>query len=271
MSAALQDGNEAGGMTRGAPVIVLTYPYGGAARLRALLRWHPDLAWTSGTGILPLCEHAATAWHAVDGRIGQVGTPLPPLAIASIRTLATTLITSLLAQQGKRRWCEIAAAPPTAAETFLQLFPGARIVCLHRTCSEVGYAALHASSGWGVSGSVFAPFTAAYPASTAAALAAYWAANTARLLAFEQAHPEQCYRLRYEDLAAGPPADLLDFLNLEIPELNAQTWADGEATAAPSAGTPMPEMPTDEFPRPLLAEVHEMTNRLGYPAVSGST
>jgi hypothetical protein len=263
-----------GGM-RGAPVIVLTYPHGGAARVQALLDRYPDLGWTSGTGILPLCEQAATAWRTADGRDGRDGQSgrggvlLPRLAATSIRALVTSLITAMLAQAGKSRWCEIAAAPPAAAETFLQLYPGTRIICLHRACPEVGYAALRASP-WGLSGSVFAPFTAAYPASTAAALAAYWVAHTGPLLAFEQAHPRQCHRLRYEDLAAGPPPGLLDFLGLDVAGLDDPARADGAAGVMPPASSPAPDFPAELLPAPLLAEVNDMMGRLGYPAVSAA-
>jgi Sulfotransferase family len=268
--AAASAAHRGGDATRGAPVIVLTYPHGGAARLRALLDRHAELAWTSGTGILPLCEQAATAWRAADGRDGQAGGALPPLAATSVRALLTSLITSLLVREGKRRWCEIAAAPPAAAETFLRLYPGSRVVCLHRACPQVGYAALHASP-WGLSGPGFAPFTATYPASTAAALAAYWAAHTGPLLAFEQAHPGQCYRLRYEDLADGPPTGLLDFLGLDSASLSAPAWAEGDAGDPAAASSPAPGMPAEQFPARLLTEVNDMMRRLGYPAVRTGT
>lgn len=265
----------------GAPVVVLTYPHGGAWRLRALLEGHPDLACTSGTSILPLCEHAAAAWRSADGRDGG---PLPPLAAASIRALAASIITTVLARQGKRRWCEIATAPPATAETFLRLYPGTKAITLHRACADVGYAALHASP-WGLSGATFAPFTTAYPDSAAAALAAYWAARTASLLTFEQAHPGQCHRLRYEDLAQGEPPDLPGFLGLAEPaglprdSRYLDLAAAGPARADDTSGTPVdpdrlapvdgavPPMPAELIPAPLLAQVNELAAQLCYPPV----
>jgi hypothetical protein len=44
------------------------------------------------------------------------------------------------------------------------------------------------------------PFVAAHPASSAAALASYWAAHTTGQLEFEQHHPQSCLRVRTEDL-----------------------------------------------------------------------
>jgi hypothetical protein len=49
-------------------------------------------------------------------------------------------------------------------------------------------------------GPEYAPFVSAYPASSIAALAAYWAAHTRELIALEQSRPARCRRVRYEDL-----------------------------------------------------------------------
>jgi hypothetical protein len=254
--------------TRGAPVIVLTYPYGGAGRLNTLLARYPDVACTSGTGILPLCEQAAAAWRGADGR--DAG-PLPRLAAVSIRALAGTIITTLLAREGRRRWCEIATAQPSTAETFLRLYPATRVICLHRACPDVGYAALH-DNPWGLAHAGFAPFTAAYPGSTAAALVAYWAAHTAPLIAFEEAHPGQCRRLRYEDLASGMPLGLPSFLGLpdspgpgqESPASTTANYVNGQE---PADGQ-VPAMPSELIPPALLMQVNERATQLGYPPIT---
>lgn len=79
----------AGAATRNAPVVVLSYPYSGAERWWSLLAPHPELACTLGTGLLPLCEQAAASWRLTDGKANG---PLSPLAVASIRALATSII-----------------------------------------------------------------------------------------------------------------------------------------------------------------------------------
>jgi hypothetical protein len=149
------------------------------------------LAGTAGTGLLPLCEQAIATWRSADG--SPPGQP-SALATAATRAMATSVITAILAREGKRRWCEVAAANPQAAETFL---------CLHRACAGVVRAALDASP-WGITDPVFTPFIAKYPASTAAALAASWVTATAVMLDFERAHPQVCLRVRFEDLADAP-------------------------------------------------------------------
>jgi hypothetical protein len=255
-----------------APVIVLTYAYSGLARLRLLLEQQHGLACTQGTGILPACEQAANAWRTVDDR--DTG-PLSPLACASVRALTTSLITALLLREGKQRWCEIVTAPPASAETFLHLYPGTRVICLHRACPDVSYAALHAGP-WGL-GPGFAPFTAAYPGSTAAALAAFWAARTAPLLAFEREHPQHCRRLRYEDLTASRQSGLLTFLGLDgdvpdgprWPASTAASAGGGPAASDPATGArisaPQPSAMAELIPAPLLSQVNQLAGELDYP------
>ena len=115
-------------------------------------------ACTSGSGLLPLCGQALATWHNVEGRVGR---PPSQLAVTSTRVLATSIITAVLARAGRRRWCEVAAVNPQAAETFLGLFPGTRFLCLHRACTGVIRAALDASP-WGTTHPAFVPYTRAY-------------------------------------------------------------------------------------------------------------
>ena len=243
------------------PVIVLTYPHAGGGELSSLLARHPDLACTAGTGILPLCEQAAAAWGAVDDRPNG---PPSRLAETSTRALATSMITALLVRQGKRRWCEVATAAPDAATAFVRLFPSTRIVCLHRAWQDVVGAAVRASP-WGLSGAEFTPFVSAHPASAAAALTAYWVARTTSLLAFEQAHPGICHRVRYEDLAGDSVSGLSSFLGLADQGPVPSAWL-YEDSAVPARGTtsPGPGFPAGQLPPPLLERASALMESLGY-------
>jgi hypothetical protein len=243
-----------------APVLVLTYAHSGADRLWSLLARHPDLVCTSGTGIIPLCEQAAATWRNVDG---QPGERLSALAATSVRALVGSVITSLCARQGKRQWCEIAAAPPSCAETFLQLYPGTKVLCLHRACADFVYAAVQASP-WGLAGSAFAPFTSAHPASTVAALTAYWVAHAGPLIEFEQLHPRACRRIRYEDLAVGPHPGLFAFLGLEDSQPDQPGRAGTEAVVGPIAAEPTMAIPAEQIPPALLTHANDLLATLRY-------
>jgi hypothetical protein len=254
-----------------APVIVLTYAMAGGARMRSMLSGHPALACTTASGLLAACDQAATAWRQAEGREQR---PLSALAAASVRSLATGLMSAIVARSGGRRWCEIATPQRSAAETFLELFPGTRFVCMQRACPDVIYGILQASP-WGVAGPGFGPYVAAYPASTVAALAAWWISLAGPVLAFEREHPESCLRVRYEDLAEEPgrtERDILQFLALDqqfpdLPELpgDSETAQAGLTGAdAPGSGA---DLPVERIPPGLLAQVNELHAELGYPVL----
>jgi Sulfotransferase family len=242
------------------PVVVLAYAYSGAARVRRLLSASPVLACTSGIGLLPACAQAAAAWHQVDNRDG----PLSSLAVSSIRTLAGSMISVILAGAGGSRWCEISSAPPGSAEALLQLYPGTKFLCLHRSCPDV-VRACAAANPWGLAGTGLERFAAAYPGSSPAAIAAYWAERTEALLRFAGAHPAACRQVRYEDLAGSPAreaGEIFAFLGLDAAVLPLADENDGPAG---DAGAPLP---AGHLPPPLAQQVSELQVRLGYPPIT---
>jgi protein-tyrosine sulfotransferase len=257
-------------MVRSTPVIALAPAYFGASTLHGLLTSHPDLACTSGTGLLPLCEQAMVTWRNASGR--PTGPP-SSLAAAATRALVTAIITSILAREGKRRWCEIAAANTPAAEAFLRLYPETRFLCLYRAWPGVIRDVLD-TSPWGVTDPAFTPFTRAYPASTVAALTAYWVTHTSALLAFERAHPQACLRVRFEDLVQAERQAgerITSFLNLP---------SAGDRTALGELGQPRPLSPDSDpavnppdhlIPPVLRAQVDDLLQELGYPAMTETT
>lgn len=252
------------------PVIVLGYPYCGAARLRQLLSGHTALACTSGTGLLPLCEVAAATWRQVEGRQGA----LSPLAAASIRALTGSLITTALAGTGKLRWCEVAFARPSSAEVFLQVYPSARFICMHRQWLDVVREAIQANP-WGLADSPFQSFAYGYPGNSVAAVAAHWAASTEPLLEFERAHLRACYRVRHDDLVSRP-AQVLDevcaFLALDRPEQATAPWSDDAASpvAVETEASPAGPIPLERIPPPLMSVLDRLMAAIGYPPSDGS-
>jgi hypothetical protein len=247
------------------PVITLAYAQSGAARLGRLLSASGALACTTSTGLLPLCSKMAAAWQRIDGR-----TALSPLALASIRTFAGTMTTTILAEAGRPRWCETAYPEPASAEIFLQAFPATRFVCLHRSCPDMVGATLRASTKV-LRGNRFAQHLAAHPTSRPAAIAAYWAQATERLLRFEEEHPEACLRIRYEDLVGhpGPVADdIFAFLQLNKGSHADQFWiAEGPGQLPDEADGPShpPVIPAGQIPAQLQDHVNGLMARLGYP------
>jgi hypothetical protein len=255
--------------TASGPVIVLAFRYSGAAMLESILSRQPGLACTTGTGIIPLCAQAMATWQQVESAPGRSA-----LAASSVRALAGSMITCILAASGGTRWCEIATAPASSANVFAELFPQAQFVCVHRSCDQTIAAATQVSR-WGLASTGVSEFAGAYPGNNVAAVAAYWRANTSELLEFEAAHASRTRHLRYEDLAAGPgdgTRSVLEFLGLppDQPGLPGQPESGGQDPGPPS-GEPQPDsgppIPLEMIPPPLLARVNELQAQLGYPAL----
>jgi hypothetical protein len=248
------------------PVIVLTYPHVGGERVEQVLHAYPDLACTHGTGVLPLCEQAAATWQQTENSHGRA---LSSLAAASTRAMITSMITTLLARAGKRRWCEFCTAPPPVAQTFLILYPRTRFVCVHTACPAFIRAVLDASP-WGLDGPAFAPFIAAHPDSTVAALSAFWAVRTQLLIDFEDAHPEASLRVRYEDFTTGTGGvanDLATFLGLAPRQAEpepGQSRGAGPGWPGPERRDPAGPLPIGQIPGPLLDQVNHLLGKLSY-------
>jgi len=249
-----------------AAVIVMAYTGSGADRLRSAMSAFPGLTCTGGTGILPLCHTAVTTWQTVDGRDDQ---RFSSLGAASARTLITGLVTAILARNGGSRWCEFTTAPHAAGQTFARLYPQTQFLIVHRR-ADIMVRAILGASRWGLADPEFAPFVAAHPASSLAALASYWVTHTIAQLDFEQAHLQSCLRVRIEDLitnSAQTLREISDFLSLggaaaspwHLQESHGNQPADGDF---PATGLPL-----SLIPAPLLAQLSDLHDKLGYPPV----
>ncbi len=235
----------------------MAYAGYGTDRLRSVLSAFPGLTCTSGTGILSLCHNAVTAWQEIDGRPGN---EIAPPAAASIKTFTAELVEAILGRHGGARWCEFTSAPPAVASTFARLYPRTLFLTVYRQADIVIRAILNGSR-WGLAGSEFAPFVSANPGSSVAALAGYWAAHTAGLLEFEQAHRGACLRIRIEDVRTDPKQALLDIAGF----LSCEARADDVPSAEPPLSTP--GLPFGQIPPALLSRLNDLHEELGYPPV----
>jgi hypothetical protein len=253
--------------TQAPAVIVMAYTGSGAARLRSAMSAFPGLTCTGGTGILPLLHTAVTTWQTVDGRDDE---RFSPLAAASARALSTGLVTAILARDGGSRWCEFTTAPQAAAQTFARLYPQTRFLIVHRRADTMVRAILDASP-WGVAGPEFAPFVAAHPASSLAALASYWVTHTTQQLDFERAHHEWCLRVRIEDLAANSAQtlrDISDFVSIDQAAASPWLTQDKHGGQPADADSPATGVPLILIPAPLLAQLNDLHRKLGYPPIT---
>ncbi len=246
------------------PVIVLTYAHSGWQLLMQALSASSSLAWTSNTGIVPLCHSAIATWQSIEGRQSPSA-----LAVNSVRRLLETMTTAIVADSGGSRWCEVAFAGQAAAQTFLRISPATTFLCLHRSLHGVlaESAAAHPQEQQESPGGP--PPAAPGPRDGAAAAARYWIVRTQMLLEFEDRHPHSGRRVRREDLDrdfAGESRAIFEFLGLDRRELHLLPAQSGALGPQESDGADQQQTlaEVDGLPQELLTKICELYARLGY-------
>ncbi len=260
------------------PVIILTSARTGSTLLRLLLDSHPALACPPETNIAKTASQLASVWGLLAG-----GTEAPPeAALRAVRQVLDQMFASYLDGRGKTRWCDKSLGTAEVAENFLALYPDAKFLCLYRHGMDVIASALEACP-WGVSGYGFEPYVSNSPGNSVAAVAHYWADHTSAVLEFERAHPGNCLRVRYEDLAVRPTetaARIFSWLGvpdcpgitsrfLDHPAADAagpadyKIWATREISAG-SVGRGV-RIPLTVIPEPLVRILNGLLEELDYP------
>jgi Sulfotransferase family len=190
------------------PVFVLCAGRSGSTLLRFLLDAHPELACPPETRLAALCAQIAGVWSQLEGSPLPAerasGPPaIPDAALAGIRHTMSRMIVPYLERRGKRRYCDKSLGAAEYADVLRAVFPGAKFLCLYRHPMDVIASGIEACP-WGLNGFGFDSYADRSPRNTVLALAQFWAANTAMILAVEERFSECSYRVRYEDLVAGP-------------------------------------------------------------------
>jgi hypothetical protein len=219
------------------PVVVLTCARSGSTLLRFLLDSHPELACPPETGVVDMCTRLGVVSMLLDGPPAGPRPGLTGLAAASIRSWVSVTFGTYLMRAEKARWCDKSLGSAESAHRFLDLFPETKFVCLYRHCTDVIDSFLEACP-FGLRGYGIDPFAAAHPGNSVAAVADYWVTHTRAIIEFEQAHPDHCLRLRYEDLVADPEGQadrLFAFLGEKpVPGISRSCLNDGRQQFGPS-------------------------------------
>lgn len=271
------------------PVFVLTSSRSGSTLLRFILDSHPELACPPETTVASTCASLLRSWQILE-EAGSEGKPLsddaeiPPAGIAVVQSAIDGLFSSYLRRRGKRRWCDKSLDSHMHASLLAQAYPRAKFICLYRHCMDVIASGTEACP-WGLHRFGFDPYVAQYPGNNVAAIGAYWLSCAREILAFEEAHPASCHRVRYEDLVTAPEetvSAMFGFLEVapapgitsdcfRIPhESNGpgdeKIWFTDQVTpAALGRGV---RVPVPAMPPPLLQEINETLAKLGYRQVS---
>lgn len=275
-------------MPAASPVFVLCAGRTGSTLLRFLLDAHPDLACPPETELPALCAQLAKTWALLAGmplqrrRDGDLEALPAPLA-ASIGAAAGELISQHLARRGKKLLCDKSLFTARHASLLSQVFPGAKFICLYRHPMDMIASGIEACP-WGLKGYGFDAYAAGAPGKDVLALARYWADHAQEIRAVEKRCPQECHRVRYEDLVDDPEAvadGIFRFLGVPpSPGISVRCfspdrerlgpgdykiWQTSRINAA-SVGRGW-TIPADQIEPPVRATVNELAGELGYVPV----
>jgi hypothetical protein len=267
-------------------VFILTASRSGSTLLRFILDSHPDLACPPETSITGTCVQLVRTWDILENAGADVFTPVTeqtapsPDTLAAVRDAVDRVYGRYLRGRAKRRWCDKSLDTHLHAELMTMLYPEAKFICLYRHAMDVVASGVE-TCPWGLHRFGFDPFVAQYPGNSVAAIASYWLATAEAIMGFEEAHPDSCHRIRYEDLATSPEetaAGIFSFLGAEeapgitracfqVPHEgngpgDEKIWFTGEVTPD-SIGRGV-RVPAEALMPPLRQQVNDTLAKLGY-------
>jgi hypothetical protein len=270
------------------PVFVLCMGRSGSTLLRFLLDAHPDLACPPETSLPALCSQLAVVWSLIEGaplaaERGDAPPQVPDAAVGGIRRMLDEMTGSYLDRRGKRLFCDKSLGSARHTDLLRQIYPGARFICLYRHPMDMIRSGLEACP-FGLNGYGFDQYIAGSPGNAVLALARYWLENATAIAAVEEAHPQACHRVRYEDLVEDPERvmrDVYAFLGVGPAPGVALACFSGErerfgpgdhkiwATSSVSGDSVGrgESVPVGLILPPITAAINELTAKLGYRPV----
>ncbi len=195
----------------------------GSTLLRRLIGLHPDIACPPETNLVALCERMRFSASVLSGETAA-GRSLPEgegslrseLAVPLIRQAVMQMVGQYLSDADKSVFCDKSLPNAEGARLLLEIFPNARFICLYRHCMDVIASILDASP-FGLVAFGIEPFVSHQHYNYVLGLAEYWLAKAQMSLDLEKDYPEQCIRVKYEDLVMKPEDEterLFEFLGV---------------------------------------------------------
>ena len=268
------------------PVFVLCADQPGPALLRFLLDAHPELACPPETRLAAVCAQLTGVWSQLAGSplpAERVSGPpaIPDAALAGIRHTMNRMMAPYLGRRGKQRYCDQSRGAVEQADVLRAVFPDAKFLCLYRHPLDVIASGLE-STPWGLNGPGSDSYADLSSRNTVLAIAQFWAANVALIMAVEERFHECSLRVRYEDLLADPeevgerifrflgvaPAPGLPqaCLTAERERAGPSGYQTGHA-ARPGSADGGWSIPAAMIGSPLTEAINLLTDKLGYPPI----
>lgn len=258
------------------PIFVLGVYGSGTTLLRYVLDSHSRICCPPESDFLSPLAHLAADARSLQG-LDAMGFDEEHLLL-KLRELALYFYSGYAASWDKPRWADKTPVYVDHADFLLRLFPDAQFIHIHRH----GLDQAHSFTRGGThSRRVLTGYERPGEDPRLGCLR-YWSEKIERLLAFQEEHPERCFRLGYEALCKDPEGQLrplFEFLGEdwepEVLEFHTRPHDKGNEHGRVLATRGF-EASRDHFhdwPPELLAAAapiaEPMLERLGYPVISG--
>lgn len=197
---------DASGRRRLPPGFIIGVYRSGTTLLRFILDSHPNIVVPPESNFLNgLAELWRNEWY----RKGFQGVGVDETGLDErLREFASAIFDAYAHAKGKSRWFDKTPSYTDHLDFLDALFgPQCRYIMLYRHGLDVATSMTRMQEG-NVENGPGKRYKHLHD-SVRVCNAAYWMEQCERMLAFEAAHPEQCFRLRYEDYAAEPERFLL--------------------------------------------------------------
>ncbi len=202
------------------PAFIISCERSGSTLLRYIVDTHPDIASPGELHLGQLCYNLYLTLSRTGGLVATDDeAERHTWVLAEVRRTVAAIMDSYATARGKRQWCEKTTMNIDHLASLYSVFPDARYICLYRNALDVAHSCIEAGRLGFLPEHI--PYVHRSPHNLVAAMVENWIDKAQLLLTFEQQHPEQCWRVRYEDLVLHPAATLrplFAFLGVEWDE-----------------------------------------------------
>lgn len=266
-----------------APIFVFSSERSGSTLLRYILDSHEDICSPGQLYLGTLSETLSTTIHFSVAQLHQFDSEqaCEAFVLHETRKIIEGLMQNYASGKKKRVWCDKTTMNLQQRDLLVKVFPDARYLCLYRQCLDVVHSCIKFSPMGFMS--ELAPYVAREPSNFVAAMVESWVEKTEQLLAFERNHPDQVFRLTYEDLVQIPEETLsaaFDFLQLPwdkrlLQNVFSQPHDQGSGDLkvqfsstihTDSIGTGI-KIPVSSIPNHLIERINYLHQILGFPGI----
>lgn len=203
------------------PIFILSCERSGSTMLRYIIDTHPAIVCPSHLYLGNVLENLNRMVFATlsQTQVGLDEKAQRQFTISKTNEIIFGIMSDYVKAKSKQIWCEKTPMNLEYLSLLEEHFPNAKYVCLYRQCMDVVNSSINLSKYRFLPEHI--PYIHRNPGNIVAAIVENWLEKTERLLAFESAHTDRCYRIEYESIVMSPDQtleSLFGFLNVEWDE-----------------------------------------------------